>query len=201
MSEFTPARQVLFCEALAATGNVRLTCARTGVSAETAYRLRRRLPAFAAAWDGALVLSREVAEAELADRALNGVEEAVFHRGEQVGTRLRHDSRLLLAHLARLDERADAPLAVHHAARFDELLALLGGAVPAIPMFFDSIAEENAARELSGSASPHLPEPRAIHVTRDRRQAERARAEWDAWQAAAHATVDGLLAGAPQSAP
>ncbi|QPC97764.1 hypothetical protein [Qipengyuania soli] len=45
----------------------------------------------------------------LADRALNGVEEAVFYHGEEVARRRRYDSRLLLAHLARLDRMAERP--------------------------------------------------------------------------------------------
>jgi len=39
----------------------------------------------------------------LADRALNGTQEVVFYHGEEVATRTRFDSRLLLAHLGRLD--------------------------------------------------------------------------------------------------
>ncbi len=39
---------------------------------------------------------------------MNGVEEKVFYHGEEVATRTRFDSRLLLAHLARLDKRAEA---------------------------------------------------------------------------------------------
>jgi hypothetical protein len=42
----------------------------------------------------------------LADRALNGVQEVVYYHGEEVATRTRYDSRLLLAHLARLDRIA-----------------------------------------------------------------------------------------------
>ncbi len=39
----------------------------------------------------------------LAERALEGVEEQVFYHGEVIATRRRFDTRLLLAHLARLD--------------------------------------------------------------------------------------------------
>ena len=52
------------------------------------------------------MLARDHAEQVLADRALNGVEEKVFYHGEEVATRTRYDSRLLLAHLARLDAKA-----------------------------------------------------------------------------------------------
>ena len=55
--------------------------------------------------------SRAHAEEVLADRALNGVEETVFYHGEEVATRTRYDARLLLAHLARLDAKAEDPVA------------------------------------------------------------------------------------------
>lgn len=106
----TPSRQADFLQSLQLFGNVRLACRSASVSAQTAYRARRSSPGFARAWDAALLAARAHAEATLADRALNGVEEAVYYHGEEVARRKRFDSRLLLAHLARLDrleERAD----------------------------------------------------------------------------------------------
>ncbi len=103
----TPPKQAAFCKALANHGNVRLACRAVQVSAQTAYRARRASPAFRKCWDAALVIARDHAEQVLADRALNGVEETVFYHGEEVATRRRYDSRLLLAHLARLDKRAE----------------------------------------------------------------------------------------------
>lgn len=106
----TANRQADFLKSLQLFGNVRLACRSACVSAQTAYRARRRSPGFALAWDAALVAARAHAEATLADRAINGVEEAVYYHGEEVARRRRYDSRLLLAHLARLDrleERAE----------------------------------------------------------------------------------------------
>src|SRR6187431_302171 len=40
-------------------------------------------------------------------RAIEGIEEEVRYRGEVVGTRRRYDTRLLLAHMARLDKLAE----------------------------------------------------------------------------------------------
>jgi len=105
---FSGRRKAAFCESLSHSGNVRLACRAAGVSPQTAYRARRASGDFRACWDAALVLARSHAEAVLADRALNGVEEAVFYHGEEVATRRRYDTRLLLAHLARLDRLADA---------------------------------------------------------------------------------------------
>lgn len=116
--------QATFCEHLARHGNVRLACRAAGVSAQTAYRMRRACRQFRALWDAALVIAREQVEDVLADRALHGWEEAVFYHGEEVARRRRYDSRLLLAHLARLDRLAERA-AGGVVERFDEALDVL----------------------------------------------------------------------------
>jgi hypothetical protein len=98
------------------------------MSRTSAYLLRRRDAVFADAWTAALVLARRHVEEVLATRALDGVEEAVWFRGELVGVRRRYDSRLLLAHLARLDVAGEGHEAL--AERFDEVLALVAGEEP-----------------------------------------------------------------------
>lgn len=120
-------RKVRFLDRLAAKGNVRAACAFVGMSRESAYRLRRRDPLFARGWAAALVLARDLGAEVLADRAVEGVEEEIYYRGELIGTRRRYDSRLLLAHLARLDSQVNEAGAAPDAARFDELLACIGG--------------------------------------------------------------------------
>ncbi len=129
---WTDARKALFLETLAVAGTVRAACARVGLSREAAYRLRRRDAHFGRAWDAALVLSRQHAGDVLATRALDGFPEEVWLRGELMGTKTRFDSRLLLAHLGRLDQHvADNKRALADAARFEELVALATGtAVP-----------------------------------------------------------------------
>ena len=102
-SLFTRERQVVFLHALAATGAVRSAAARAGVSHQTAYRERLASAPFRRAWDAALLAARCHAEEVLSCRAIDGVEEQVWYHGEVVATRRRFDSRLLLAHLARLD--------------------------------------------------------------------------------------------------
>ncbi len=101
--DLSRAVQVAFVEALAQWGNVRAAAAQVGVSRQHLYRMRRASAEFRDLWDAALVLARPQVEEVLADRALNGVTESVFYHGEEVATRTRYDSRLLLAHLARLD--------------------------------------------------------------------------------------------------
>jgi hypothetical protein len=125
---WTPGAMARFLDHLSVKGNVRAACARVGLSAEAAYRLRRRDPLFARGWAAAQVLARDNSEQELATRALDGVEQPVFYRGERIGTRCHYDTRLLLAHLARLDRQvAQNTQALADAGRFDEMLARILG--------------------------------------------------------------------------
>ena len=126
---------MVFLDHLAREGSVLAACAAAGVSRQSAYVARRRDHAFARGWDAALVLAREHVADVLASRALHGVEEDVFYHGERIATRRRFDTRLLLAHLARLDNLADATAAGEDAARFDELVAIVGGVRPAEDLF------------------------------------------------------------------
>ena len=119
---FSPRRQAEFLQSLQLFGNVRLAARAARVSAQTAYRARRGSAAFARAWDSALLAARDQAEQVLADRALNGWEEAVFYHGEEVARRRRYSDRLLLAHLARLDRleaRPEIAAGLRHAGRRD----------------------------------------------------------------------------------
>ncbi|MDG2003740.1 MAG: hypothetical protein P8J20_10455 [Novosphingobium sp.] len=127
---WTPALKARFLALLADTGNVRLSARRCGLSAQSAYVQRRRDALFARGWAAAIMLARDHAEQVLADRAIEGVEERVYYRGELIATRRRYDSRLLLAHLARLDRLAGEQADGDEAERFDELLALVAGEEP-----------------------------------------------------------------------
>ncbi|PZT87914.1 MAG: hypothetical protein DI637_08570 [Citromicrobium sp.] len=122
---WTPERKMLFLDCLASSGNARAACRRIGLSAESAYRQRRKDALFARAWAAAVVLGRDASQQVLADRAVEGIEEDIWHRGEVVGTRRRYDTRLLLAHLARLDKLASED-ATEDAAHFEELLTRIG---------------------------------------------------------------------------
>jgi DNA-binding phage protein len=104
--DLAPATQAQFVHILAQWGNVRAAAQQVGVSRQHLYRMRRASQQFREMWDAALLLARPQVEEVLADRALNGVQEVVYYHGEEVATRTRYDSRLLLAHLARLDRLA-----------------------------------------------------------------------------------------------
>jgi hypothetical protein len=142
---WTPGRKALFLDRMAAHGNARAACRAVGLSAEAAYKLRRRDPLFARAWSAALVLARENGEQVLGERAIEGVEEQIYYRGELIGTRRRYDSRLLLAHLARLDRLAGDGAASEDAGRFDEIVACIADGSPAeMPLERDAAIEQAA---------------------------------------------------------
>ena len=130
---WSPDKQVVFLEALARTGNVKAAARYAGLSREGAYKLRRRpdARAFARAWDAAIIHARDIFQDELMDKGLNGWREAVWHQGEEVGTRERWSAPLFLAALARLDKMADGldvagkPARVA-AEKFDDLLEGIG---------------------------------------------------------------------------
>src|SRR5690606_18760927 len=152
-SGWTPERKLQFLDHLAGRGNVRASCRRVGLSREAAYRLRRRDPQFARGWAAALVLARSAGSEVLADRAIDGVEEDIWYRGELVGTRRKFDTRLLLAHLGRLDKAADDKAAAKDAERFDELLALIGEAPMTRTMRSDSDAQHMSREEYAHEAA------------------------------------------------
>ncbi|MXO90588.1 hypothetical protein [Pontixanthobacter aquaemixtae] len=125
-TQFDLAAQTVFLEALATFGSVRSAARRAGHSHQSAYRMRRSSRAFRRAWDAAMLVAREGAAGELAERAMNGVEEPVFYHGEEVGKRRRYSDRLLLAHLGRLDKLAASEDAAALAEDFDAMLERFG---------------------------------------------------------------------------
>jgi hypothetical protein len=110
---FTPGKIAIFIRTLRATGSVTDAARAAGITRKTAYDLYGREDAgwFRRAWDESL---RGPANAVLAatayDRAINGVEEAVWYKGEFKGWRVRHDNRLLMFLLRVRDPLNFAPL-------------------------------------------------------------------------------------------
>lgn len=128
---WTPERMRVFHECLAESGVVAQACEAAGMSARSAYSLRARDPLFAAGWEAAAVQARARLADEAMARSLNGVVDRIYRDGELVAERHRHDNRLTMAVLARLDsridravERGDPHLAL--AARWDDYLDALG---------------------------------------------------------------------------
>lgn len=98
-------RQRVFLTNLAETGSVHLASAAARLTARSAYRLRARSPAFAAAWDTADQLAVGRLSAIAFDRAINGRTEQVWREGVLVAEKRVPSDRLLMWLLARLDPR------------------------------------------------------------------------------------------------
>ncbi|MCP1468671.1 hypothetical protein J3E64_000338 [Sphingobium sp. OAS761] len=109
---WSPARQRLFLETLAATGVITTACDAAHISPRSAYalRIRRDGAAFRLGWDAAILIARARLADELLARALTGHEE-VIRKDADAGeiTRHRHDNRLAMSMLSRLDRMADTP--------------------------------------------------------------------------------------------
>ena len=125
---WTPDRQRKFIEALAASACVTAAADSVGLSATSAYNLRRRpdAQAFRIAWDAAIDFAmRRLVDAALA-RAVHGVAVPIFYRGEQVGERREYPE-----HLAMFLMRA------HDPHRF-------GAQPPAAPRHYDAAGQHLA---------------------------------------------------------
>lgn len=98
-------RQRVFLTNLAETGSVHLASASARLAARSAYRMRARSPAFAAAWDTAEQLAVGRLSALAFDRAINGRTEQVWQQGDLVAEKRVPSDKLLMWLLARLDPR------------------------------------------------------------------------------------------------
>jgi hypothetical protein len=98
-------RQRVFLVNLAETGSVHLACAAARLSARSAYGLRARSPAFAAAWDTADQLAVGRLSAIAFDRAIHGRTEQVWQDGILVSEKRVPSDKLLTWLLARLDPK------------------------------------------------------------------------------------------------
>lgn len=107
---WTPERQRRFVAALARLGNVGAASRAVGMSATSAYNLRKRPGAqgFAAAWDDALEEASDRALAAAVERSQNGITLARLYRGRFIGTIHRFDNRDLLRALSALERRQAA---------------------------------------------------------------------------------------------
>jgi hypothetical protein len=127
---WTPAARSAFLETLAKSGVVTDACREVQRSSQAAYALRNRDPLFATGWEAALSKARARLADELFHRAVHGTVDQVWKDGEVVAERHRHDNRLSIAVLNRLDARCDRAErfelpAVRAAANWDAYLAAL----------------------------------------------------------------------------
>ncbi|WP_159759096.1 hypothetical protein [Sphingomonas sp. 8AM] len=102
---WTPLRQTTFLRALRETGCVRSACDRVGLSSTSAYRVKRRIPEFGAAWDAALAYRLPALERAAYARAVEGWLEPIVYKGEVVAHRRRYSDAMLRLLLQREDAR------------------------------------------------------------------------------------------------
>lgn len=95
---WTEERQRRFIEALSVTGSVKAAAHRVNMTPEGAYLLRRHPDAgsFRKAWEAALALGVQQLEDVALERALHGTEVPVYSYGKLVGSRIKHNDRLLM---------------------------------------------------------------------------------------------------------
>jgi hypothetical protein len=91
---WTAERRVLFLDRLAEHGSVLAACRAVNLSREAARKLRRRAPAFDAAYREALAQNVAVLADYVFDRAIHGSERQVYQKGALVGTRTVHHDAL-----------------------------------------------------------------------------------------------------------
>jgi hypothetical protein len=79
---FTPRKQRKFIKILTKTGCVLDACRGVGISSTSAYRTKEKLPGFAEQWESARKRASTSLEAVAWKRAVEGVEEPVYHQGK-----------------------------------------------------------------------------------------------------------------------
>jgi hypothetical protein len=127
---WTPAARAAFLDVLAKSGVVTDACREVQRSSQAAYALRNRDPLFAAGWEAALTMARARLADDLFHRAVHGTYDQIWKDGVVIAERHRHDNRLSIAVLNRLDARCDraqrlAEPAIRAAANWDAYLSAL----------------------------------------------------------------------------
>lgn len=130
---WTKPKMALFLRELAATHCVGTAAKAVGMSRQSAYRLRNRLKGqpFDIAWEAAFQHGYEALHQAALERALHGWEEPVFYKGQQIGTRRRHDPSLTRFLLAARNRSGAQQLSRYRAAanfwseRWDRMLLLV----------------------------------------------------------------------------
>ena len=95
-TRLTPKKMEQFLKALAETCNVTAAARQIGMSRRAMYDKRDADTEFAEAWDNAVEQGIDTLEFEARRRAYEGVDEPVFHRGEECGHVRRYSDTLLM---------------------------------------------------------------------------------------------------------
>jgi len=92
----TPVKRAAFLSVLAECCNVGRACAAVGITRVCAYEWRSKDPAFTKAWEQALQIGLSALEDEAHRRAFEGVDDPVFHQGEQCATIKKYSDTLAI---------------------------------------------------------------------------------------------------------
>ena len=147
---WTPKLQREFLESLAATGSVKISAAKVGMSPAAVYQLKHRQQgaAFKLGCAAAVLIARGRLVDELLDRAIWGHEETTEHlreEGRSFTKRRRHNPSLGLAMLARLDKMVET----RARAGEDMYAQIIAGDWPGFLSLFD--AAEAVAQGVAGA--------------------------------------------------
>ncbi len=93
-TKLTPQKRQRFLKVLAATCNVTVAARDINVSRTQVYEARKRDVEFATAWDNAIEEGADALELDARRRALEGVKEPVFYKGEVCGHVRRYSTAL-----------------------------------------------------------------------------------------------------------
>lgn len=136
----TERKRAAFLREYALSGNVSETCRVVGISRKTHYDWLRTDPAYVKAFNDADASAVDALEKEARRRAVEGVEEGVYYKGERVDT-VRKFSDLLLIFLLkgarpekyrdRVDVAASSTLTINLVSNIDP--AALSRGAPALP--------------------------------------------------------------------
>lgn len=137
-AHWSRSKMARFLNELAASQSVAAAARVVGMSRQSAYRLKARLrnQPFDLAWEAALQSGYDALHQAALDRALNGVEVPVHHKGELIGTRRHYDERLTVFLLSGRNrhfvpmERASTDLRREWAGTFAEMVALVRAGAP-----------------------------------------------------------------------
>lgn len=151
---WTAERRRTFLFAIAEHGSVRAAARSAGMSATAAYALRGRDRIFDGQWAAAQAMCGAAMRDLEFERAVNGYDVPVFHKGERVGTRHCHDHKLL-SHLATHFNWGVSPDSHRRiAVAFGRMVEAVDAAVEA------AAAPADVAAEATTSPSPELAEQR-----------------------------------------
>lgn len=86
----------VFLAQLAATGNVSIAAEKADIDRTHTYNWRYKHDDFAAQWDEAMQVAIDALEAEARRRAVEGVDEPVYYKGELIDTIKKYSDNLLV---------------------------------------------------------------------------------------------------------